>query len=327
MSNGPAVSTHDVRRVFEARKGFLFNELVRTEALRGVDLEVARGEIFGLLGPNGAGKTTLTKILSTLLLPTSGTAHVLGLDVVKEAHRLRPRIGLVLGGERGLYNRVSARENLRYFADLFGVPVDTRDQRIETVLARVGLTEAGDRRVEEFSRGMKQKLHLARGILHEPELLFLDEPTIGLDPKSARETRKLIHSLVADGVTIFLTTHYMFEAEELCQRIAVLSKGRIVARDTIQGLRRLVGGDRTIEVEAYGFDDSEVDRMKRLPGVTIASAEEFGPRLRYTLRVRTPELTHDALRAALQGHSELTVRERRTGLEDIYLDLVEEEAQ
>ena len=326
MPEPSAISTHDVRRVFEARKGFLFNELVRTEALRGVDLEVARGEIFGLLGPNGAGKTTFTKILSTLLLPTSGTAHVLGLDVVKDAHRLRPRIGLVLGGERGLYNRVSARENLRYFADLFGVPPETRDRRIEDVLARVDLTEAADRRVEEFSRGMKQKLHLARGILHEPELLFLDEPTIGLDPKSARETRKLIRGLVADGVTIFLTTHYMFEAEELCQRIAVLTKGRIVARDTIQGLRRLVGGDRTIEVEAYGFDDAEVERMKRLPGVTIASAEEFGPRLRYTLRVRTTELTHDQLRDALKGHSELTVRERRTGLEDIYLDLVEEEA-
>jgi ABC-2 type transport system ATP-binding protein len=326
MSSPPAILTHDVRRVFEARKGFLFKEMVRTEALRGVDLEVARGEIFGLLGPNGAGKTTFTKILSTLLLPTSGTAHVLGLDVVQEAHRIRPRIGLVLGGERGLYNRVSARENLRYFADLFGVPPETRDRRIDEVLARVDLAEAADRRVEEFSRGMKQKLHLARGILHEPELLFLDEPTIGLDPKSARETRKLIRGLVADGVTIFLTTHYMFEAEELCQRIAVLTKGRIVARDTIQGLRRLVGGDRTIEVEAYGFDDAEVDRMKHLPGVTIASAEEFGPRLRYTLRVRTSELTHDDLRAALQGHSELTVRERRTGLEDIYLELVEEEA-
>jgi len=327
MSNSPVITTHDLRRVFEARKGFLFNEVVRTEALRGVDLEVARGEIFGLLGPNGAGKTTLTKILSTLLLPTSGTAYVLGFDVMKDALKLRPRIGLVLGGERGLYNRVSARENLRYFADLFGVPIESRDRRIADVLERVDLTEAADRRVEEFSRGMKQKLHLARGILHEPEMLFLDEPTIGLDPKSARETRKLIRGLVADGVTIFLTTHYMFEAEELCQRIAVLSKGRIVARDTIQGLRRLVGGDRTIEVEAYGFEDAEVDRLKRLPGVTLANAEEFGPRLRYTLRVRTAELTHEAIREALRGHDELTVRERRTGLEDIYLDLVEEEAQ
>jgi ABC-2 type transport system ATP-binding protein len=322
----PAIRTRDVRRVFESRKGFLFNEVVRTEALKGVDLEVASGEIFGLLGPNGAGKTTLTKILSTLLLPSSGTAEVLGLDVVRDSARLRSRIGLVLGGERGLYNRVSARENLRYFADLYGVPLERRSSRIDEVLAHVGLTEAADRRVEEFSRGMKQKLHLARGILHEPEILFLDEPTIGLDPKSARETRKLVRGLVASGVTIFLTTHYMFEAEELCERVAVLSRGRIVARDTIGALRRLVGGDRTLEVEGYGFDDVEVERLRRLPGVSRIMSEEFGPRLRYTLRVRTEELTHERITAALPGHPELTVRERTTGMEDIYLDLVEEEA-
>ena len=321
-----AIEAKGVRRSFRARKGFLFNEVVETEALRGVDLDVATGEIFGLLGPNGAGKTTLTKILSTLLLPTSGRALVLGLDVEKETAKLRPRIGLVLGGERGLYNRVSARENLRYFADLYGVPLDRRDRRISEVLDRVGLTDAADRRVEEFSRGMKQKLHLARGILHEPEMLFLDEPTIGLDPKSARETRKLVRSLVADGVTIFLTTHYMFEAEELCQRIAVLSRGRIVARDTIAGLRKLVGGDRTLEVEGYGFDDAEAGRLRHLPGVSRMLAEEFGPRLRYTLRVRTDELDPAMIQSALPGHPELTVRERRTGLEDIYLDLVEEEA-
>jgi ABC-2 type transport system ATP-binding protein len=248
------------------------------------------------------------------------------LDVAKEAQALRPRIGLVLGGERGLYNRISARENLRYFADLFGIPVARRDRRISEVLGWVGLTESADRRVEEFSRGMKQKLHLARGILHEPEILFLDEPTIGLDPKSARETRKLIRGLVAQGVTIFLTTHYMFEAEELCQRIAVLTRGRIVARDTVAGLSRLVGGDRTLEVEGYGFDDAEVGKIRRLPGVSRVVSEEFGPRLRLTLRVRTGELTLEALRVALPGHPELGLRERRTSLEDIYLDLVEEEA-
>jgi ABC-2 type transport system ATP-binding protein len=321
-----AIETHGLWRTFESRKGFLFNERVHTEALRGIDLTVDPGEIFGLLGPNGAGKTTLTKILSTLLLPTKGTASVLGLDVAREAHLLRPRIGLVLGGERGLYNRISARENLRYFADLFGIPIEKRDRRIVEVLDWVGLTEAADRRVEEFSRGMKQKLHLARGILHEPEMLFLDEPTIGLDPKSARETRKLIRGLVANGVTIFLTTHYMFEAEELCQRIAVLSRGRIVARDTVAGLSRLVGGDRTIEVEGYGFEDAEVERVRHLPGVSRVVPEEFGPRLRLTLRVRAPELSLEVVRATLPGHSELAIRERRTSLEDIYLDLVEEEA-
>ncbi len=327
LASTPAIEVRGLTRVFESRKGFLFRERTRTEALRGIDLTVDRGSIFGLLGPNGAGKTTLTKILSTLLLPTSGEARVLGHDVARETEKLRPKIGLVLGGERGLYNRISGRENLRYFADLYGVPTRERERRIAAVLDRVDLANAADRRVEEYSRGMKQKLHIARGILHEPEMLFLDEPTIGLDPKSARETRKLIRALVSDGVTIFLTTHYMFEAEELCPRIAVLSKGRIVATDTIDGLRRLVGGDRTFEAEAYGFEDKEVDALRHLPGVSKVVSEEFGPTMRLTMRVRTSDLALDRVRDELSGHPELALKERRTSLEDVYLDLVEEEAR
>jgi ABC-2 type transport system ATP-binding protein len=327
MTTVPAIESNGLTRVFESRKGFLFSEVTHTEALKGVDLTVEQGSIFGLLGPNGAGKTTFVKILSTLLLPTTGSARVLGHDVGKETEWLRPRIGLVLGGERGLYNRINARDNLRYFADLYGIPPHEREGRINGVLARVGLTSAAERRVEEYSRGMKQKLHIARGILHRPQILFLDEPTIGLDPKSARETRKLIRSLVADGVSIFLTTHYMFEAEELCPELAVMSKGRIVARDTVAGLRHLVGGDRTLEAEAYGFDDAEVETLRRMPGVSKLVSEEYGPRTRLTLRLRTLETTPDDLRVVLPGHSELTVRERRTSLEDVYLDLVEEEAQ
>jgi ABC-2 type transport system ATP-binding protein len=326
MSDDPAIEVRDLVRVFESRKGFLFSEVQRTEALKGVNLSVGTGSIFGLLGPNGAGKTTLVKILSTLLLPTSGSARVLGRDVTKETDWLRPRIGLVLGGERGLYTRINARENLRYFADLYGIPVHERERRITEVLERVDLTSAADRRVEEYSRGMKQKLHIARGILHRPAILFLDEPTIGLDPKSARETRKLVRSLIQDGVTILLTTHYMFEAEELCPELAVLSKGRIVAHDTIPGLRSRVGGDRTIEAEAYGFEDREVEALRVLPGVSKVASEEYGPRTRLTLRMRTNATPIDAVRTALRDHPELTVRERRTSVEDVYLDLVEEEA-
>jgi ABC-2 type transport system ATP-binding protein len=326
MSDDPAIEVRNLVRVFESRKGFLFREVERTQALKGVDLTVASGKIFGLLGPNGAGKTTLVKILSTLLLPTSGNARVMGHDVAEETAWLRPRIGLVLGGERGLYNRISGRENLRYFADLYGLPPAERERRIREVLDRVDLQSAADRRVEGYSRGMKQKLHIARGILHRPSVLFLDEPTIGLDPKSARETRKLVRSLLSDGVTILLTTHYMFEAEELCPELAILSKGQIVAHDTIPGLRRRVGGDRTIEVEAYGFEDRELDRVRHLPGVSKVATEEFGPRMRLTIRVRTEELTPDHVSGMLANHPEVSVRERRTSLEDVYLDLVEEEA-
>ncbi|MGA7922939.1 MAG: ATP-binding cassette domain-containing protein [Thermoplasmata archaeon] len=326
MTKEWAIETRGITRVFESRKGFLFREVTRTEALRGVELAVEPGAIFGLLGPNGAGKTTFVKILSTLLLPTSGRAFVLGHDVAKDATWLRPRIGLVLGGERGLYNRINGRDNLRYFADLYGIPIREREERITRVLERVDLTWAATRRVEEYSRGMKQKLHLARGILHRPQVLFLDEPTIGLDPKSAREIRKLVRSLVTEGMTIFLTTHYMFEAEELCPELAVMSKGRIVARDTVAGLRHLVGGDRTLEAEAYGFEDVEVDALRRLPGVSKVVSEEFGPRTRLTMRLRTLETTSEDVQTVLPGHAELQVRERRTSLEDVYLDLVEEEA-
>jgi ABC-2 type transport system ATP-binding protein len=326
MTNPPAIEVRGLTRLFQSRKGFLFSEVTRTEALKGVDMRVEQGSIFGLLGPNGAGKTTLTKILATLLLPTTGTAEVLGHNVVTDTDWLRPRMGLVLGGERGLYNRINGKENLRYFADLYGIPPAEREARIREVLERVDLTWAADRRVEEYSRGMKQKLHIARGILHRPTILFLDEPTIGLDPKSARETRKLVRSLVADGVTIFLTTHYMFEAEELCPEIAILSKGRVVARDTVAGLRHLVGGDRTIEVEAYGFDDRETEDLKHLPGVSKIVSEAFGPRTRLTMRVRTDETSTSDVSATLTNHPELAVRERRTSLEDVYLDLVEEEA-
>ncbi len=326
MSDPPAIDVRGVTRVFDSRKGFLFREHTRTEALRGIDLRVESGSIFGLLGPNGAGKTTLVKILATLLLPTTGQALVLGHDVVEEQPWLRPRIGLVLGGERGLYNRINAKDNLRYFADLYGIPPAEREERIREVLERVDLENAADRRVEEYSRGMKQKLHIARGILHRPQILFLDEPTIGLDPKSARETRKLVRSLVSDGVTIFLTTHYMFEAEELCPELAIISKGRVVARDTVAGLRQLVGGDRTIEVEAYGFEDREIVSLRSLPGVSKIVTEEFGPRTRLTMRVRTGETLPGDVTDVLPGHPELAVRERRTALEDVYLDLVEEEA-
>ena len=327
MSEPPVIEARGLTRVFESRKGFFYQDVTRTEALKGIDLAVERGEIFGLLGPNGAGKTTLTKILSTLLLPSTGSARVLGLDVTRQTEELRSRIGLVLGGERGLYNRINARENLRYFADLYGVPLSERESRIREVLERVDLSEAADRRVEEYSRGMKQKLHIARGILHRPEVLFLDEPTIGLDPKSARETRKLVRSLVEDGVTIFLTTHYMFEAEELCHRIAILSKGRIRALDTVPRLRELIGGDRTIEAEDYGFEDAEVAKLRALPGVSKVASEEFGPVTRLTIRVRTNEPSVQSVEGALMDHGGLEVRERRTSLEDVYLDLVEEEAR
>src|ERR671938_247478 len=215
-----AIEAEKLQRTYRQTSGFLRRRTKTIEAVRGVDFEVREGELFGLLGPNGAGKTTTIKMLITLLIPTSGTARVLGHDVVKEAREVRKRIGYVFGGERGVYERLSGYDNLRYFAELYGVPPREQKARIESLLELVGLKGREHERAEGYSRGMKQRLHVARGLLHDPEVLFLDEPTLGLDPVGARELRRTIAALTAVGKTILLTKHYMFEADALCDRIA-----------------------------------------------------------------------------------------------------------
>jgi ABC-2 type transport system ATP-binding protein len=195
------IEANGLVRVYRSSSGLIRKKKKETLAVDRVTFSVDKGELFGMLGPNGAGKTTTIKMLTTLLTPTGGNATVLGFDVLKEPVEVRKRIGLILGGERGLYYRVTGRQNLKYFADLYGVPMSIRDKRIQEVLDMVGLTEKADTQVEDYSRGMKQKLHIAKGIIHDPEVLFMDEPTIGLDPQASRETRKLTKDLIAQGKT------------------------------------------------------------------------------------------------------------------------------
>jgi len=211
-------------------------------AVDGITFSVAEGEVFGLLGHNGAGKTTTIKVLTGRALPTSGTAHVAGFDVARERAKVRPLINLVFE-EQNLYDRLSGRENLRFFARLYGAP----ESRADELLERVGLAPAAKRKVKTYSNGMKQRLLLARSLVNSPRVLFLDEPTRGLDPTSARELRDLVRELSRGGVTVFLTTHYMEEADELCQRVAFLSQGKIVALDTPRELK-LRYGERAARV-------------------------------------------------------------------------------
>src|SRR5213075_767074 len=254
--------------------GFPRRRSVEIEAVRGISFEVNEGELFGLLGPNGAGKTTTIKMLVTLLIPTAGLARVLGYDVVKDAQAVRKRVGYVFGGERGVYERLSGLDNLRYFAELYGVPAREQKKRIDGLLELVGLKGREHERAEGYSRGMKQRLHVARGLLHEPEVLFLDEPTIGLDPVGARELRSTIASLTAAGKTILLTTHYMFEADALCDRIAVISKGSIVAEGTPLDLKAGVARGKVVEIEVYGTAEEAVERLRVVEGVRSVSIEE-----------------------------------------------------
>ncbi|WP_431247715.1 ABC transporter ATP-binding protein [Leifsonia xyli] len=209
-----------VTRTFAAKRG-----QPGTRALDGVDLTIESGELFGILGPNGAGKTTLVRILTTLLTPSSGTARVEGLDVVRDMKALRRRIGVAFGGERGLYDRLTARDNLIFAAHLYDLPRRRITSRVAEVLEAVDLESRANDRVETFSRGMKQRMHIARALVHDPSILFLDEPTSGLDPVAARSLRELTKALQGQGKTILMTTHEMFEADALCGRVAILAGG------------------------------------------------------------------------------------------------------
>jgi ABC-2 type transport system ATP-binding protein len=210
----------------------------------GITFSVESGEIFGFLGPNGAGKTTTIKVLTGQLRPTSGTARVAGCDVVEERARLKPKIGVVFEVQN-LYERLSARDNLVFAARLYGVARGRADR----VLAQVGLTDRARDRIKGYSNGMKQRLLIARALLHEPQVLFLDEPTRGLDPNVAREIRSIVADLARQGVTIFLTTHYMKEADQLSDRVAIIDQGRIVALDTPERLKAIHGQDGRTTLE------------------------------------------------------------------------------
>src|SRR5262249_32822657 len=288
----------------------------------GIDFEVGEGELFGLLGPNGAGKTTTIKMLVTLLIPTSGTARVLGLDVVRDARAVRRKIGYVFGGERGAYDRLSGLDNLRYFAELYGVPPKVQKRRIRELLELVGLTGREKDRVEGYSRGMKQRLHIARGLLHDPPVVVLDEPTIGLDPVGARELRHTIGELAQSGKTVLLTTHYMYEADALCDRIAVIARGEIVAAGTPADLKSIVAERTVVEIEAFGAPGERAGRRGAAPGVTSVAVEARDQA--QVLVVQSPqglELTQQLL-GYLDGVRVGRVAAREPTLEDAYVSLV-----
>ncbi|HEY6030989.1 MAG TPA: ABC transporter ATP-binding protein, partial [Gaiellaceae bacterium] len=249
-------------------------------------------------------------------------ARVLGYDVVRDAREVRKRIGYVFGGERGLYERLSALDDLRYFAELYGVSGRAQKLRIAEVLELVGLTGREHERVEGYSRGMRQRLHIARGIIHDPPVVFLDEPTIGVDPVGARDLRSTISGLVQAGKTVLLTTHYMFEADTLCDRIAVIAHGRIVGAGTPRELKGHVSDRTVVEVEAFGVDEDTVRRLRAIEGVTAVSIEDRDQA--QVLTIQSPrglELARD-LPGWLGGAQIGRIEAREPTLEDAYIALV-----
>lgn len=317
-----AIEIDQLRRIFHTTVGVIRRQTKEVLAVDDISFSVPDGMLFGLLGPNGAGKTTTVKMLTTLLLPTSGSAHVLGHDVVKEAQSIRSVIGFIFGGERGLYWRLSGQDNLRYFASLYHVDPAVSKRRIPYLLDLVGLANRGDEKVEGYSRGMKQRLHIARALLHDPQVLFLDEPTMGLDPIGARELRGMIRDLQSERKTILLTTHYMFEADALCDRIAVINHGRIVALDTPTGLKRQVSDLSVIEVEVFGIPDRVLQRVQALAFMDSVVVEDQDQRqILVAHSPRGSEAVPDLL-AALGDIKVGKVAVREPTLEDAYVRLV-----
>jgi ABC-2 type transport system ATP-binding protein len=242
--------------------------------------------------------------------------------VVTDPRAVRRRIGYVFGGDRGLYERLSALDNLRYFSELYGVPPREQRRRIGALVEMVGLTGREKERVEGFSRGMRQRLHIARGLLHDPDVLFLDEPTIGIDPVGARELRATIGTLKEQGKTILLTTHYMFEADELCDRIAVISSGRIVAEGTPATLKQRVSAGHVVEVETFGLAEHLLDSVRAVDGVRSVALEERGQAQVLLVQVEPGAEVTSGVLNRLNGTSVGRVSSREPTLEDAYVELV-----
>jgi len=299
-----------------------FRRAERIQALRGVDLHVQNGEIFGLLGPNGAGKTTLLKILSCLVLPDRGRAVVAGEDVVNEG-KVKPKIGLVHTDERSFYWRLSGRENLDFFSQLYDVPRKRSKARINELLERVDMVEPADRRFADYSSGMKQRLAIARALLHDPPILLMDEPTRSLDPASAMALRIFIRDELKarDGKTVLLATHNLREAETMCDRVAILVKGKVREIGTVEEVRRWGINDRRFRLEVASWP-AELSGPFR-----VVSDEPLNGIRRVTVALDGDARLDDVLRLLLSAGAVVHACDRvEPDLEDAFSRILQSEA-
>ena len=299
--------------------GGLTRDFGHVRAVDGLTFHVEEGQVFGMLGPNGAGKTTTVRLLNGVLTPSGGGASVLGFDPTTQGCELRQRTG-VLTETPALYERLTARENLAIFGALYGVPEADLPRRVDDLLSLFGLAERADDRTGEFSRGMKQRLALARALLHEPPLLFLDEPTAGLDPEAARQVTQLIEQLSHQkGRTVFLCTHNLEEAERLCDQVAVLNRGRLLALGTLAELSRALWRGLWVDIEFRSPPaGAAADGLRAVPGVSEVQLEAT----RLTVRVESDDLVPTVVAVlAGQGAQIMRVNPRRHSLEDIYFEL------
>ncbi|MGQ9479458.1 MAG: ATP-binding cassette domain-containing protein [Thermoproteota archaeon] len=314
----PAVRTIGLTRIFKRKR----SEVVT--AVEDVNIEVEEGEIFGLLGPNGAGKTTLIKILCTLLLPTRGKAYVHGYDVEKEYRRIRRIINMVSGGEYSGYGMLTVRENLWFFSQLYGLEGEEARRRIGNLIESLSMQDFADVRLNRISTGMFQKFHLARGMINNPKILFLDEPTLGLDVAAAREIRRYVKHWVEEdtGRTVLLTTHYMAEAEELCGRVAIIHRGKIIALGTPRELREKASSEEVFELECKSSEALE-QVVRSIQGVKASWKHDPETGISRARVVLIGKDIEDVVKTLVNnGVSIVSVRRTIPTLEDVFLKLV-----
>jgi len=319
-----AIKTEDLTRVFRLRKREAKEGKREILALDRVNLEVSPGELFGLLGPNGAGKTTLIKILATLLLPTSGRAWVAGVDVVEKPQVVRRYINMVAGGESSGYGLLTVEENLWMFAQFYGIPSREARRRIRELLAMVDMADRAKTKTYHLSSGMRQKMNLVRGFLTDPQILFLDEPTLGLDVQIARTIRNFIRQWLRDhpGRTILLTTHYMHEAEELCHRVAIIDRGKILACAPPEELKRRLRTEAVFRLYLEGALDAKsiLDGTKGI--VALAQKEENGHTSLDLILTEEEVLVSILSRLQAAGGRLLALKKEEPTLEDVFLAMV-----
>ena len=319
-----AIRTEKLGRIYKIRGGKK-SEPRELVALQDVNVEVQPGELFGLLGPNGAGKTTLIKILTTLLAPTKGKAWVAGLDVEKEPEKVRSRINMVSGGETSGYGLLTVRENLWMFSQFYGLDSGEANRRIKQLLDIVGMGDRLNTKSSDLSTGLRQKMNIVRGFLTDPQVLFLDEPTLGLDVGAARDVRKFIRQWIDldPSRTLLLTTHYMVEADELCDRVAIINQGRVLACDTPAKLKYNLQSDAIFRLEVSSLNGVGVQSLEALPGVKQLIHKEQDDRdvLEFIL---TEEPVLGAVINALTADDIqiLNFQKREPTLEDVFVNLV-----
>lgn len=282
-----AVEVKDIRKSFITRKKKLLRTIEKKEfkAVDGISFDIFKGEIFGLLGPNGAGKTTTIKMITGLLRPTSGRITVMGKDVDKKPMEALANIGTVLAGDRSVYWKLTARENLEYFASLYGCSVKEGKKRAEQIINRLDLTEKADELVEKFSTGMKQKVALGKALIPNAPVVLLDEPTLGLDPQSALNLREIIMDIKREGRTVLLTTHYMEEADFLCDRIAIVDGGKVIALDTPENLKKGLNDVKCIKIEVNKSDEKLINEIRDIPKIEKVRSDYDSEKRNYKLTI------------------------------------------